>query len=361
MADGVDTLNSVHANFVINEVLSYIQFYRNKVTHDNLKKTVLNFYVADEIAIAKETLWSKCSSLGDKPGRRGTSARSLQDADVTDILNAFKKIDESGINVPTFVSMKLDRLPRYDPEEINIFSLIDRLSSMERELITVKQDVAHLKSVPSTECRRPDLYSNVVALPPCSTLKGCNVPAQSRNHATNDDGSRLTRNNMAPPIAAQAKLPAAISTGFTVVSNRGNRRKARPAVVGTKKSDLFHGCRHRISLFVSRAPSDYSEQQIRNMVQDTGVEILELKKISHPSANMSSFKMTVYKDDEEKLMISSVWPEFIACRRYIPPRRRVEGVDHSDSHVVGPVPIRKYHSDWDEANDRWEGSTTSDT
>ena len=41
--------------------------------------------------------------------------------------------------------LKLDRLPRYDPEEVNVFSLIDRLAIIEKELATVKQGVIDLK------------------------------------------------------------------------------------------------------------------------------------------------------------------------------------------------------------------------
>lgn len=56
-----------------------------------------------------------------KTKRRDSEARLKHDAEVDDILAAFKKIDESNTRIPTFVAVKLDRLPRYEPEELNFF------------------------------------------------------------------------------------------------------------------------------------------------------------------------------------------------------------------------------------------------
>ena len=134
------------ADFVCNELLSYVQLYRNRATHDKIKKIILNFYFADDITSAKDTLWNHCDTfMGDKPIRRDSFARLRQDADIEDIISAFKKADENNVKLPTFVVMKLDRLPRYDPEEVNLFSLIDRLAVIKKELAIVKQDVIDLK------------------------------------------------------------------------------------------------------------------------------------------------------------------------------------------------------------------------
>ena len=43
-------------NFVFNAYLSYIQFYRNNSSYDNLRKCVKNFFVGDEITAAKNLL-----------------------------------------------------------------------------------------------------------------------------------------------------------------------------------------------------------------------------------------------------------------------------------------------------------------
>ena len=83
--------------------------------------------------------------MGDKPIRRDSFARLGQDADIEDNISVFNKANENNVKLLTFVVLKLDRLPRYDPEEVNASSLIDRLAVIEKELATVKQDVIDLK------------------------------------------------------------------------------------------------------------------------------------------------------------------------------------------------------------------------
>ena len=52
------------------------------------------------------------------------------------------------------------------------------------------------------------------------------------------------------------------------------------------------------------------------MVIDVGIEIIELQKVSYDAAIISSYKLTVWKDDVEKLLQLDAWPEFITCRRF---------------------------------------------
>ena len=117
------------ALYVPNKCLAYIDHYRNNSSQDNLKKTVVNFSTGDEILLAKEVLWVNVIGLGDKKVRRDSSARFNQDMDLLDILGEFKKIDDNNIDSPTFIAFRLDRLPRHGPEEINVFSLAERIST----------------------------------------------------------------------------------------------------------------------------------------------------------------------------------------------------------------------------------------
>ena len=102
-----------------------MQLYRNRATHDKIKKIILKFYIADAITLAKDTLWNYCVTfMDDKSIRRDSFARLRQDADIEDIISAFKKADENNVKLPTFVVLILDRLPRYDPAEVNVFSFM---------------------------------------------------------------------------------------------------------------------------------------------------------------------------------------------------------------------------------------------
>ena len=166
-------------DFVCNELLSYAQFYRNRATHDKVKKIILNFYIADEITSAKDTLWNYCVTfMGDKPIRRDSFARLRQDADIEDTISAFKKADENNVKLPTFVVLKLDRLPRYDPEEVNLFSLIDRLAVIEKELASVKQDVIDLKPAAQQQATKQEQrgsYADVAGRATTAAAAGAGV------------------------------------------------------------------------------------------------------------------------------------------------------------------------------------------
>ena len=121
---------------------------------------------------------------------------------------------------------------------------------------------------------------------------------------------------------------------FKSSTNRRNIRRNRQTVVSTKKSDVYSGCRPQSELFVGRVPKEYPEQHVRDMVADTGVEIIDIKKISHVDAPMTSYKLTVWRDTVDKLQQPTAWPEFITCCRWVRPRR------HHDDNTHGNPPQR---------------------
>ena len=83
---------------------------------------------------------------------------------------------------------------------------------------------------------------------------------------------------------------------------RRNIRRNHQTVVGMKKSDVCCGCRPQSELFVGRVLKEYPEQHVRDMIADTGVEIIDIKKISHVDAPMTSYKLTVWRNAEDKLL-----------------------------------------------------------
>ena len=115
-------------------------------------------------------LWANINGLGDKKVRRESSAHLYQDMDLLDILGAFKKIDDNNIDSHTFVAFRLDRLLCHGPEEINVFSLAERISTMERELAAVKIDVGHVKVITATSQVSTD--ATVTATKPPAVTKG---------------------------------------------------------------------------------------------------------------------------------------------------------------------------------------------
>ena len=61
--------------------------------------------------MAKNLLWSNCSWLSDNPGGRDSTMRAQSSADIIDILQAFRRIEENNVTLPIHVAVKLDCIP----------------------------------------------------------------------------------------------------------------------------------------------------------------------------------------------------------------------------------------------------------
>ena len=333
MATCAEVSNCSSNKFTINELLAYVNYYRKRCPLDNLKKVVINFNSLEEFSDAKDLLFVLYKDhLGDKPGRRGSANCSVQEADFADILNAFLKLDELNSSIPVFVPINLSRLPCYDPAEVNVFALIDRLAVLEHELTSVKQDVSMLNSQPPVfapvkkveSSSFPNLYSGVVALPLVSSStvsKSVSIDTCSRH--PQDKLRSLPAANKPVSEGIAKKVDASSSNNFTLVTNKRQQRRVRPTVVGTNKDAEFRGCRPRVDLFVSRIPIEYGVEHLRKLITGIGIEVLALVKVSHVDALAASFKLSIYRDDEEKTLDPGSWPEFVAVRLYIQRRRNV--------------------------------------
>ena len=216
---------------------------------------------------------------------------------------------------------------------------MDKMSQFEQSLLSAKNDIGLIKGdISAMKSKQPisaptssdALYCNVVALPPLS--KGSSCERLSSNCSGNiSDGGNSSSSHSAIANNKQKSCQSTNSTsddsssdketdGFQTVRNHRQRRHKKP-VVGTKKYDQFHGNCPTVDMFIYRIPTNYTIDQVRDIAQD-GVQVLKLSKVSHDDAVNNSYKLTIYVNDEEKVMQSSYWPEFVACRRFIPPRLR---------------------------------------
>lgn len=138
-------------NLLINELLSYLQFYRDKGNSAGLHRIIHNFYTAGEISTAKTSLISafkdKLLNCPFTVERRNSSVRQASDAEVEDILSMLEILDASDLlKTVTFVATNHDRLPRYGPEELNICSIIDKQCNMDAQLEGISRQFSDLNS-----------------------------------------------------------------------------------------------------------------------------------------------------------------------------------------------------------------------
>ena len=195
--------------------------------------------------------------------------------------------------------LKLDRIPRYDPEETNIFSLITSVAVIEQtfsfvtnDIAVAKNEIQVLKSHQSPISTCSDIpYSNIVALPPI--VPSSKVSKVSQSTVDTHSSKRPTM----PAHTVAKNIECDNDDGYQVVHHK--RRRKSP-IIGTKKHDQFHGSRHTVDMFLYRIPKIYSTDQVLDIAQDD-VEVLKLSRISHDDAVSSSNKLTIYADDKERL------------------------------------------------------------
>lgn len=138
---------------VVNELLTYVNFYRNASPFDNLHKVVVGFFYATEISEAKRLLISEFSEkLADCPPkvtRRHSASRPVPDAETEDIIRIFDFIDDQKV-LHTMCYILFDLLllhstacRRTGPEEVNICTVVDRQTRMGN---TVAEIASRLKA-----------------------------------------------------------------------------------------------------------------------------------------------------------------------------------------------------------------------
>ena len=127
-----DSINrQTNTKIVINELLTYVRFYRDRGNNVDLHKQIAHFYLPNEISASKTAMHNEFQIyLNDSPYvtlRRQTSARSAHEAEIDDILGMFDVLDNLNVlSSIQFAAMTLDRIPKHVPNAINIYTVVNR-------------------------------------------------------------------------------------------------------------------------------------------------------------------------------------------------------------------------------------------
>jgi len=136
---------------IVNELLSYVHFYRDNSNGDALRRAVLGFYSAEDISEAKKLLVQEFrSNIGSLPcltERRNSTTRLAHEAETDDILGVFDALDaQSELAGYLFVASNLGQVPKFGPEEMNIGAVVDRQVRMESAIQELTANVNRLTS-----------------------------------------------------------------------------------------------------------------------------------------------------------------------------------------------------------------------
>lgn len=146
--DSLISTSAPAAAIIVNELLSYVNFFRDRSSAEMTKKVIAGFYLPAEITQAKKSLINSLpASTTDCPmkaERRSSTTRKAHEAELDDIIGLFDFLDgQSALGAIKFHSTALDRLPGvYGPEDINIAVIADRQVRIDAKVEQLASSVA---------------------------------------------------------------------------------------------------------------------------------------------------------------------------------------------------------------------------
>jgi len=153
VSDNDNSPSLLAADVKVNELLSYVSYYRDRASVESIRKVLLGFYSAAEINTAKKLLVSSFAvSLTDCPlraERRKSATRDVFEAEVDDIIGIFDYIDQSfqsALNSVIFAATDFDRVPKYGPEELNICAVVDKQCETEARLDSLTSQISQIQA-----------------------------------------------------------------------------------------------------------------------------------------------------------------------------------------------------------------------
>ena len=163
---GSQASSASESTIIINELLTYVSYYRNRSQTESLRRVVLTAFPPTTITDAKKALvqrfqavLSSCALTAD---RRSSTARAAHEAEIDDIIGIFTAVDLQGaLDNTVFAAANLDVLPKFGPEEINFVAIANRQARVETAIDNIAATVGQLAAERSTPSVTGAEYANL--------------------------------------------------------------------------------------------------------------------------------------------------------------------------------------------------------
>ena len=94
-------------------------------------------------------------------------------------------------------------------------------------------------------------------------------------------------------------------------------RRRRKRVQGSREGETLEGAPPpRRFFFLSRVKKETNDDVINNYIVSKGIENHELQLVSNADAKYKSYKLSVYKDYNDKVMCADMWPRGVCIERW---------------------------------------------
>ena len=344
---------------IVNELLCYAFTYIDSAAPEMVIKSIEQFYTGDEIHAAKDLLWQEYGKLlkNTESRRRGsvrTAASRRGRRHCAQLCNGDNEyISRVAIK---FCALNLRRVPRFSPEELNLQSIVNRLSVVELHMQQVQEQTAHnsarLTVVEQDKGTRPArLYAARAARTSSNQQGPAGGARRSTPYLTRDERLALAQNrarsgsgNGASNASGTSSVAVRVADGETsdgvvvqpTATSRGaveradsvtsskqqgakwetqrheRRKRIREAtkdakvVVGTKTNTKLQYGYDVKSIFVFNVNKKYDDRDISGFMGEAKVDCVKIQQISHKDATNKSFRVLIKVSDFDKVTA----PEF---------------------------------------------------
>lgn len=332
------------SQLVRNELLCFAMNHSMRFDNLEVKNALLEFYGEEAVSDAKQLLWDHYKDDLPPFEKRINRGRSIKEKEVEDILKAITELHTryaSSAMPVAFVALDMRRLPAYSPGQLNPFFLLDRVMTLERQVVKLTEMVSSSSVYHDPNSSYAEACKATQGPQPHFPL----LPSGKRNTASNvpSNGSVRGSQQKAPVVlsASAQQLPrderergdtetmnphGSEDDGFTLVK-RPSRRKQRPKAVFGKKQgncDIKAG-RRRAEFFVFRVHKDVTVDQLKKYVSDnSSLAAVEVESKSRENAASHCYRLVVEGyEDLFVLLREDFWPEGVGCRRFY--KRKQDG------------------------------------
>lgn len=335
-------------HFVRNELLCFVAHHLERASTDEIATAVTDFYAAEAIRDAKKMLWEEYKEDLPQIEKRTNHSRPAHYKETEDIVKGLDIVlnKHAGENLPVaFVAENLNQLPRWKPGELNPAFLCERIAALERQMQKLLEDPASVLGHNSAHNASSPMHGHP---PPPPPRPDSNEVADARNLSLPPPLTSPTRSYadvsklMPPPVqsgpsmrvrvpSARAQLPPLVPAdvdrdGFTMVHNNKKKRPKKQqskAVFGTKTDCNFKSGHRRTELFVFRVHPDVTAETMKGYIEQAGVTVAEIERLSTNNTISQSFRVLVGAGDPDNLLTEEFWPSGVGCRRFF--KKRNEG------------------------------------
>ena len=303
---------------VHSELLCFAFTQAHSSTLASLVDCIVEFYRPAEVAEARELLWAHCeSALANKVTKKRRSGTPVDKQTarpfVEDICHwvCFLVNNDCYDSLPVkFFALNLRNTPPCKPEEINIFSLAARLTSLEEKFRQSETGEPTPISHPSrasaqNRTQTPSQASHVENSTHPQGASGVSAPDQPRQeNPWQLVPGRKDKKKPRPQRPLQQQLRAAT--------------KQLTVVVGSSNADTaVKSCKPLKELFVYGVDSTCSADACKGYLEGKDVQPKRVHRVSKGSALRASFRITVDETDMAKMQLAEFWPEGVKCREWL--------------------------------------------